>query len=148
MDIAATLPIAGQVTHHHFYDGTGPILLGINDPGARARISGELDISDNAWVHPSVVIGPGCSWDTGTHINAGVTMTRTVIGRHTTIAPGVTICGDVQIGSRVLIGAGAVICDRVTIDDDVIVGAGAVILPLSHLTAGTYVGVPARCSSR
>jgi carbonic anhydrase/acetyltransferase-like protein (isoleucine patch superfamily) len=88
-------------------------------------------------------------------------MTRTTIGHHTTISPGVTICGDVVIGNRVLIGAGATICEKVWIEDDVTIGAGAVVLPgdwltpptidtpgvirYHHLTAGgTYVGVPAR----
>jgi len=145
VDIAATIPIAGQVAHHDDYTGSGPIVIGVNDPRRRAAISQTLDVLDRAWVHPSVVVGPRCSWGPGTHINAGVTLTRTRIGWHTTIAPGVTICGDVTIGDRVLIGAGATICDRVTIEDGVTVGAGAVVLPLTRLFRDrTYVGVPAR----
>ena len=85
------------------------------------------------------------SWGYGTHINYGVTMTRTTIGHHTTISPGVTICGDVTIGDRTLIGAGAVVCDRVTIGNDVTIGAGAVVLPETTVPDGeTWYGVPAK----
>lgn len=146
-DIAATLNGPVYRLHHHRYalGHPGPYLIGINDPWTRAKVAAELGEDDLAWVHPNAFLGPDCEIGAGSHVNYGVTMTRTRIGRHCTISPGVTICGDVTIGDRVLVGAGATICDRVTIEDDVTVGAGAVVLPGRTLKAGgTYLGVPAR----
>jgi carbonic anhydrase/acetyltransferase-like protein (isoleucine patch superfamily) len=131
--------------HHRHFTGNGFYTLGINDPRVRARVAEEIGHPDSPWVHSSVIMGPDCSYGHGTHINYGVSMTRTTIGDHCTISPGVTICGDVTIGDLVLVGAGATVCDRVQIDDGATVGAGAVVLPETIIPAGeTWVGVPAR----
>ena len=137
-----------QFAHHSLvgefrYDET-TIYIGINNPWERLRISEELGRADESWEHHTVIANRS-TWGHGTHINYGVTMTRTTIGHHCTISPGVTICGDVTIGDRVLVGAGATICDRVTIGNDVTIGAGAVVLPETVVPDGeTWVGVPAR----
>lgn len=146
VDIAHTHPFTKCVPHHSQYVDDGMrVCIGINDPRLRAEVSREIRVRDSSWVHPQTWIGPECEYAYGTHINYGVTMTRTRIGSHCTISPGVTICGDVIIGDRVLIGAGAVISDRVTIGDEATVGAGAVVLPTTDIGAGeTWVGVPAR----
>lgn len=144
-DIAAVTPVDRVYAHHRFWDGINPVIIGINNPQQRASIRDYLQCDELEWVHPDAQLGHSTSLGPGTHVNYGVRMTRTRIGVHCTISPGVIICGDVTIGDRVLIGAGATICDRVTIGDDVTVGAGAVVLPCSRLEAGrTYVGVPAR----
>lgn len=134
------------VAHHSEYlgDRTDDIIIAVNDPRLRARIADELHIIDCLWVHENVYIGAGSIVNYGTHVNYGVTMTRTSIGHHCTISPGVTICGDVTIGDRVLVGAGATICDRVTIGSDATIGAGAVVLPETVIPNGeTWVGIPA-----
>lgn len=147
-DIRATMNFTDYCAHHEGWDGSQPVLIGVNSPQQRAWIASQLDVHDLAWVHPHTFIGPDCNWLPGTHINYGVTMTRTRIGRHCTISPGATICGDVTIGDRVLVGAGATICDRVTIHDDVVIGAGAVVLPETVIRRGIWVGVPARPTHR
>lgn len=148
-DIAAVAEHDGsidvQIDHHSVWDGRGEVIIGINDPRLRSKVADELDVVDLFWVHPDARLSPTVTVEYGVHINYGVTATRTLIGRHTTISPGVTICGDVAIGERVLIGAGVTICDRVNIGDDVTIGAGAVVLPETFIPAGeTWVGVPAR----
>lgn len=148
-DIAHTHQFDICYPHHKDYphpEKPDPVIvIGINDPWLRANIAMILNIRDNPWAHPTAYIGPECMIGHGTHINYAVHMTRTQLGRHCTIGPAVTICGDVHIGDRVLIGAGATICDRVTIEDDVTIGAGTVILPLTIIPAGTtWVGVPGK----
>lgn len=158
IDIAHTVVFTRVFPHHSkFTDDGGKVVIGVSDPQLRARISREIDVADSAWVHPAAWIGPECTLGIGTHVNYAVHMTRTKIGRHCTVAPGATICGDVTIGDRVLIGAGATVCEKVVIEDDVTVAAGAVVTPgrwaedgtvdAHVLEAGrTYMGVPARCS--
>lgn len=144
-DIAQTCRKPRLIPHHSNWGGWGPFIIGINDPQVRAKVAADIGGDDVAWVHPDAKLYVDCSYGYGTHINYGVTMTRTTIGVHTTISPGVTICGDVMIGDRVLIGAGATICDRVTIGDDAIVGAGAVVLPQTVVAPHqTVMGVPAK----
>ena len=136
--------------HTDWYPTGGGIIIGINDPQLRFQVyeAMRLPVPDNTWIHPAALIQDSTIIDAGTHINYGVTMTRTTIGHHTTISPGVTICGDVTIGDRVLIGAGSTICDRVTIGNDVTIGAGAVVLPETVIPDGeTWFGVPAKTKS-
>lgn len=128
-DIMATLDtrIWRQIPHHEGFDPyADPYILGINDPNTRAKIASGYLRNDLSWIHPNAYIGPDCEIDLGTHINYGVTMTRTIIGHHCTIAPGVTICGDVTIGDRVFIGAGATIVNLTRIPDDTFIKAGTV----------------------
>lgn len=123
------------------------VTIGINDPRVRAEVATWLRVRDQRWVHPRAYLGIDSHIGHGTHVNYGVTMTRTIVGEHCTISPGVTICGDVLIGDRVLIGAGAVVCDRVTIGNDATIGAGAVVLPEAFVREGeTWVGVPAKAN--
>ena len=146
VDIAHTVAFARNFPHHsQFTDDGGLVVIGVNDPQLRADIARELRVNDSAWVHPRAWIGPECEIGSGTHVNYGASMTRTVLGKHCTVSPGATICGDVTIGNRVLIGAGAVICDRVRIGHDAVVAAGAVVIPRTKILDGdTWVGVPAR----
>jgi carbonic anhydrase/acetyltransferase-like protein (isoleucine patch superfamily) len=137
------------VPHHSEYqpddEGWEPVIIGINDPRLRADVAAQLKIHELEWVHPDAILNNGSFVGSGTHVNYGVTMTRTTIGHHCTLSPGVTCCGDVVIGDRVLIGAGAVIGDRVRIGDDVTIGMGAVVLPETVIPGGeTWVGVPAK----
>lgn len=144
-DIQSTLDDWRVCRHSSRYRFDPRTIIAINDPQLRAKVADALGITDEQWVHPTAYIGPGCVIRSGTHINYMASMTRTTIGIHTTISPGVTICGDVKIGDRVLIGAGAVICDRVTIGSDVTIGAGCIVLPESVIPNGTtWVGNPAR----
>jgi len=76
------------------------------------------------------------------HVNYGAQMTRCTVGEFSTISPGATICGDVNIGRRCLIGAGATVCDRSAIGHDVTIGAGAIVPPQSFVPDGvTVIGV-------
>lgn len=130
-DILATLDDRyWGVSAHHLEDDIDPYteyIIGINDPQLRYKIAQEFGWDDLPWRHPHSYVGPECSWGPGTHINYAVSMTRTRIGHHTTIAPGVTICGDVTIGDRVFIGAGATIINLITIGDDAYIRAGSVV---------------------
>lgn len=132
--------------HHDDWDGQPDLTtIGINDPRLRCAVAEKLGVRDEPWVHGDAWLGHDTIIDSGTHINYGVRMTRTTIGHHCTISPGVTIAGDCTIGDRVLIGAGATVCDRVTIGNDVTIGAGCVILPETVIPDGeTWVGVPGK----
>lgn len=145
-DIAATVKFDRVYpSHKWFTDDGGLVVIGINDPRTRARVSDLIRVTDSRWIHPRAWWGVDCYVGFGSHVNYSVHMTRTRIGNHCTISPGVTICGDVIIGDRVLIGAGATITDRVRIGNDVRIGAGAVVLPETVVPDGeTWVGVPAR----
>lgn len=124
-------------------------LVGVNDPLVRRDIaSGRTGAyNDGIWVHRHADIGPSVDLGQHTHINAGVTVTRSVLGAFCTVSPGAHICGDVTIGHWVAIGAGATISHYATIGNGVVIGAGAVVLPHQHIDSGTWVGVPAEPSA-
>lgn len=138
--------------------------LGVNRPSVRVRLDERF--TRRAWcpkelVDPSALVGPGCVIGSGAvvapncvllrdvtvgrhaHLNYGVQATRATVGDYCTVAPGVTICGDVTIGARTFVGAGATICNLVSVGDDVTVGAGAVVT--RDVPSGvTVMGVPAK----
>lgn len=145
-DIYPTLQGHWRVLDHHSrFTRAHDTIIGINDPRTRAEIAEKLGVRDLSWFHPQSFISTSCDIAHGVHVNYGASMTRTTVGKHSTISPGVTICGGVRIGERVLIGAGATVCDRVTIADDATVGAGSTVLPLTEIGPGeTWVGTPAR----
>ena len=127
-------------------------VAGINDPTKRRKVAERLEadgwepFDDGVWLSSLANLVP-TTVHVGrhTHINGGVFAVRATIGDYCTIAPGVTICGDVTIGNEVFVGAGATICNRVTIEDGATIGAGATVLPNTTVPAGkTYVGTPAR----
>jgi sugar O-acyltransferase (sialic acid O-acetyltransferase NeuD family) len=150
-----------------FDEATGPILvrapvlIGVNHPLGRREVANrwpdpaEPLIDPAAIVGPGVTVGPGCvlapnavllrdvTLGQHVHVNYGASMTRCSIGDFTTICPGVTICGDVEIGEAAFIGAGAVICNLVSIGAEAVIGAGAVVT--HDVKQGACVkGVPAR----
>lgn len=138
------------------------ILIGVNDPKVRRDIARRwLHNAAEPLIDPSVIRGPGVRLGAGcivapnavllrdvwlgehVHVNYASTLTRCTVGAFTTIAPGVTICGDVQIGEAVFIGAGATICNLLSIGNGATVAAGAVVV--DNVPAGATVrGVPAR----
>ena len=137
----------------------GPLMVGINDPAARREIAERYPHARAAApvIDPSAIVGPDCHLGSGvviaaqsalicsvslgnhTHVGYHVGMTRTKLGDYSTVSPGVTICGNVEIGNEVWIGAGATICDRVRIGDGAIIGAGTLVLPESDVPDGTRV---------
>ncbi len=123
-----------MLAHHTDWDGESEYIIGINDPHLRAAIADDLGgpgWNRGRFIHPTCYLGPwkvdrgNCWVGNGTHINYAVSATRTTFGEFVTIAPGVTICGDVEIGDRVFIGAGAVIKNLVTIGADAFIPMGA-----------------------
>lgn len=144
---------------------TIPAYLGMNDPQARADLAKRLNL-----LQPPPLLdrdahkGTGCWIGYGsvlaadvrlvrdvvignhTHLNYQVSATRTHIGDFTTIAPGVTICGDVWIGDRVFVGAGATVCNLISIGDGAVIGAGSTVI--GDVPAGARVmGVWKPCLS-
>lgn len=125
-----------------------PYFLGVNDPLTKAALDARLNVdrAADALVDPSVITGlrtelrPGCviapnvvlladvKLGVHVHVNYGSQMTRATVGDYTTIAPGVTICGDVTIGKRVFIGAGSVIRNGVTVGDDAFIRMGSNVI--------------------
>jgi acetyltransferase-like isoleucine patch superfamily enzyme len=135
------------------------LIIGINNPITRREIAeryGRLPaapplvdrsaiIGEDVIMAGGVVVGQLASIGHGStlgehaHVNARVSMVRCGVGPYTTISPGVTICGDVEIGEASWIGAGAVVCDRVTIGHECVIAAGAIIPPESVVPNGAKV---------
>ena len=138
---------------------SGRIIIGINSPASRHQIAQRFENLRGAkpLIDPTAIVGPRSSLGLGSvvapgaillhdvtlgkhvHVNYQTSMTRCVVADFTTISPGVTICGNVEIGQECWIGAGAVIADRVAIGDNVLVAAGAIIPPESVIPDNTKV---------
>lgn len=113
-------------------------------------------------VHPSVVVGEGCTIGNGSVIHAGSVLTADVtIGDHVVAMPAVVLTHDDRVGDFVTFGAGALVAGRVTISEGAYIGSGACIredctvgtgaligmgsVVVSDVPPGTvWVGVPAR----
>jgi sugar O-acyltransferase (sialic acid O-acetyltransferase NeuD family) len=143
------------------WGGAGPaVLIAVNDPQTRQQVAQRWPHAADSLIDPAAIVNPDSEIDIGcviapnaillreatlgqhVHINYASTLTRCSVGAFTTIAPGVTICGDVEIGEAVFIGAGATICNLLKIGDGATIAAGAVVI--HDVPAGETVrGVPA-----
>ncbi|WP_195573589.1 acetyltransferase [Paenibacillus sp. 1001270B_150601_E10] len=137
----------------------------ISNESIRDRIYKEF--SDKGYtfrsvVHKSATISPSASYGKGVQVMAGAVIQAgtmisdnviintgaivdhdCIIESHSHIAPGVTLCGSVHIGSSCLIGAGATIIQQLSVGNGSIVGAGAVVVN-SVQACKKVIGVPAR----
>lgn len=109
-----------------------------------AIIACEAFIEPTSQIMASATIQAGAQVHANTLINTGAAIDHdTTIGKHTHVAPGVTVCGNVTIGPGCHIGAGATVVQGITIGPGVVVGAGATVL--KNVAAGqTVVGTPAK----
>lgn len=137
----------------------GRYVIGVNNPSTKRQLAvGDQAVTlvhPTATVAPTALLGHGVVVGAGSHIGpytvlgdhvhvgAGCTVTRTGIGAWTTVAPGVNIAGDCDIGEECLIGVGVSVRNLITVGDRVTVGAGAVVVD-DVANDVTVAGVPAR----
>lgn len=87
-----------------------------------AHSQDQVDISPNAWIHPTVQFGEGCHVHPGVSIGAGAQ-----IGSRCTIHPGVVIGASCRLGDDCQIYPNAVLYAGVQVGSRVIIHANAVI---------------------
>ncbi|TFD91465.1 NeuD/PglB/VioB family sugar acetyltransferase [Cryobacterium serini] len=153
-----------EVTRHP----AARVLICVGRGEARARIADRLlalGVTEDRYVslvHQSVEVPEGCRIGSGSIVLAGVVLTADVIlGRHTVVMPqvtlthgdrvddfvtlcaGVTLGGDVSIGSGAYLGMNAAVRERVRIGPGAVLGMGSAVLE-NVPDRETWVGVPAR----
>jgi len=139
------------------------VALGVGSPRIKRAIVSRLgDRPLPVLVHPSVIVGERLSLGAGTQLHAGCILTCDIrIGRAVTVnrrcdishddviddfvtlAPSVSLAGNVHIGHGADIGIAACCIPGVHVGEDSVVGAGAVVISDIPASA-TAVGVPAR----
>lgn len=142
------------------------VVIAVGDPAVRQDIATRIRavcanpfatlIHPQAWVAERVTFGEGTQVLAGALINVDVCIGAhvilnigcrvshdSVIADFATLAPGVTLCGNVNIGRASELGACAVVLPRVEIGSGARLGAGAVAVR-AVASDVTVVGVPAR----
>lgn len=133
--------------YQHFFLPNEEIIIGIGDNKIRKLISERIRHRLGKVFHSSAIVSHSAIIDDGTVIFHGaIIQSSSRIGKNCIIntnasvdhdcelgdfvhiAPNVTICGGVCIGSGSMIGAGSTIIPNVKIGNDVIVGAGSIVL--------------------
>jgi sugar O-acyltransferase (sialic acid O-acetyltransferase NeuD family) len=144
------------------------IVIGVGHPRMRRDLHGRIAqhgfgfpplvsahaVTEQKMFADGIVIFPGCIVSTNVeiaphvHLNMRCSVSHDVsIGAYSSLSPGVTICGHVDIGEGVFIGAGACVINgepskRLSIGNGAIIAAGACVI--SKVPAGAKVaGVPA-----
>jgi sugar O-acyltransferase (sialic acid O-acetyltransferase NeuD family) len=103
-----------------------------------ARIGAGTQLLAHSLVAADAQIGEACIMN-----HKAVTDHECIIGNGVHLAPGVTLCGCVEIGDNVLVGAGSVVLPRTKIGENTIIGAGSLVT--RNIPSGVIAcGSPAR----
>ena len=137
----------------------------IGDPATKLHLCREMSnrgADFTTLIHPSAIMGPGCSIGTGSILCPGVVLTTNVklgnfvtmnvyatVGHDAIIGDGSTmhahsdVTGRAVLGEGVLLGSHASVLPSVKVGDYAVIGAGSVAM--RHVPGrATVVGVPAR----
>ncbi len=131
----------------HNYDGCDPVIVSIGKCDIRKKIVERLNCKFATAIHSSAIVSQSSKIAEGTVVMQGVVIQADVaVGKHCIIntkasidhecviedfvhiAPGVTISGNVRVGSGTWIGVGSSIIQGVKIGKNCFVGAGSVIV--------------------
>jgi sugar O-acyltransferase (sialic acid O-acetyltransferase NeuD family) len=94
-----------------------------------ATIAEEVQLSEGVQIMAGSVIQVGSVLNENCIINTKVSIDHDcVVGNNVHLAPGVTVCGTVHIGSETFVGAGSTLGPNINIGRDCIIGAGSVVL--------------------
>ncbi|MBO9607977.1 MAG: acetyltransferase, partial [Paenibacillaceae bacterium] len=109
-----------------------------------AAVSGSAALAEGVQVMAGAIIQPGCVLGANSIVNTKASLDHnTRVGTHVHVAPGATVCGEVQIGDAVHIGAGATVLQGVRIGTGSVIGAGALVVK-DVASGATVMGVPAK----
>ena len=108
-----------------------------------AVVAPEVHIEDGVQVLAGTIVQAGCRLGANVIVNTGAQVDHDcIIDSHAHLAPGVTICGAVHVGTGAHIGAGATVIQGIRIGAGSVVGAGALVI--RDIPQGAkVVGVPA-----
>lgn len=116
-----------RLAFNHLFKQRGLKLVTLIHPQAfvceTARIGLGTQVLAKALVAADSQIGEACIINHNSSVDH-----ECVIGNGVHLAPGVTLCGCIQIENYVMIGAGAVVLPRLSIGKNTIVGAGSVVI--------------------
>lgn len=105
-----------------------------------ALVDGSAVLADGVQVMAGVIIQPDVSLGRNTIVNTRASLDHDCnVAAHVHIAPGATLCGNVQVATCAFIGAGATVIQGLAIGEGAVVGAGAVMardLPARSILLG------------
>jgi sugar O-acyltransferase (sialic acid O-acetyltransferase NeuD family) len=117
------------------------------DRFSRRRIVARLGIPAEQYatvVHPSAVLGDGCTLGPGCVVLSAAVATMAVeLGAHVVVMPTTVFTHDDAVGSFVTFGAGAKLAGRVTVGDGAYLGAGVLVREGCSVGAWSVVGMGA-----
>ena len=141
------IPILGKIDSN-IIKKADEYIIGIGDDRIRKKIYEQFyNLPWATLVHPRSIVSKNTKINEGSVILAGAIIQAGVsIGKHciintnsnidhesiinsfSSICPGVTICGNVNIGELTFIGANSTIIQRITVGTNCVIGAGTVII--------------------
>lgn len=114
----------------------------------KAVIANGVEIGEGTVIMAGVVINSGAKVGCGCIINTASSIDHDChIGDYVHVSVGSHLCGTVVVGNKTWVGAGATVSNNVNICGSCMIGAGAVVIKDID-EPGTYVGVPAKMSSK
>lgn len=163
-------PVLGRVADINNYDKNINIIIGIAFPTLKYKVIEKLlelgyrniisIISNGSWISNNVELGKGVIIFPGTTINYNVKIEDfvvinmncaighdTTIRKYTSLAPGVNLGGNNDIGSLSQMGIGSCTLQHVTIASSTTVG-GQSMVTKSINKSSTIVGVPGKIIKR
>lgn len=116
-------------------------IVAIGDNAVRKQVVARTKHAFTNAMHPSVIFSPFAIMGTGNMVLHGaIVQAQSVIGNHVIINTGARVDHDNKIGDFVHLAPGVVLCGTVEIGEGTLVGASATVLPGRKIGAWATIG--------
>jgi sugar O-acyltransferase (sialic acid O-acetyltransferase NeuD family) len=126
------------------FEKEATVVIAIGDNALRKKVVSLTTHDFNKVIHSSVIISKTVTVEEGSQLLQGaIIQAQSKIGRHVIINTGSQVDHDCVIGDYVHLAPGVVLCGTVEIGEGTLIGAGATILPGKKIGQWATVGAGA-----
>lgn len=125
----------------HGKTNVSPLIISIGDNRTRKQIAQRLQVEYGTAIHPSAIVSPHATIDSGTVVMQGAIVQSCVrVGKHCIINTGASVDHDSVIEDYVHVSPHSTLCGNVFVGEGSWIGAGTTVLPGVRIGKWSVIG--------